>query len=163
MNPNPTTMPGTGDGVETLHAMLTALRGREAGLGLQDLWPAWRDATGLSRSSLNVLLHGAYASSTARTAYRMIAIEAKKRGRSTGLPRLARRTGAIPRLTCDIILQIRTSALQGASVQELAERHQITRLIARDIVQGNYHTAAMRQALAMEQVPGAAKDTVLTI
>lgn len=134
-----------------LTAMVAALRGRDAGMGVHELWPAWHDATGMSRARFNLLLRGTCKSSTAQEAYKIIAGEAARLDLAAGLSCPTPRVGRIARLTCELLLQMRAAAVNGASLKELASQYQISLQIVRQIIQGGYPTKAMREALTVER------------
>lgn len=134
-------------------AMLDALRWRDAGQSALELWPNWRDATGLSLSRLEDLLQGSCETAAAKAAYAAITAD----NNDAKIARIAPRMGHVPRLTCEVILEMRTAAKQGTSIESLALRYQTTQLIAHKIVQGEYHTSAMREALAKEQLKPSAE------
>lgn len=142
---------------QLLQAMQAALRGRDAGASLQDLWPAWQAATGLARNTLAILLHGSYNTRTAWVAYKTVAQEA---GRQPPEPQTSRHLDATPRdtgtgrhaaLNAAAMLQMRAAATLGTPPKELARRFHTTPDIVKFILRGTYWTKAMREALAQEQ------------
>lgn len=145
-----------------LAAMQQALRGRDKGAQLQELWPAWSAATGLSRNSLAVLLHGSYNSRTAWIAYKTVGQEAGRRAPGPTPPKrraTTRQADAPPRgtgkptaLTADVILQMRKAAAQGATAKDLAVRFETKPEVVNHILRGIYWTRAMKDALAQENL-----------
>ncbi|MDQ0015394.1 hypothetical protein J2W23_003794 [Variovorax boronicumulans] len=123
----------------------------DKGATVTELWPQWKERTGMTRATLVKVVEGTYDTRVARALHVILNRPSPAFPPNSTTPSAER----VHRLTPEILMAIRAAARTGMPWGQIAQEFRAHPSIVRLIINGTYQTRAMKKALMMEAEAGA--------